>query len=104
GAPHPPCGRPAGPPTGPLVAPVGLFPAPAPGAEPLPGTTEPAGDVTLAGAARRHEAESDRRLVTVLFADVQGFTALSEYLDPETVTEIMNDCWAVLGQVVERYG
>ena len=32
--------------------------------------------------------EGDRRLVTVLFADLAGFTALTENLDPEDVRAI----------------
>lgn len=34
-----------------------------------------------------------RRNVAVIFADVSGFTALSEKLDPEEVREIINDCF-----------
>ncbi|MGB6121445.1 MAG: zinc-ribbon domain-containing protein, partial [Bacteroidota bacterium] len=37
--------------------------------------------------------ESERRLVTVLFADVTGFTALSERMDVEEVSMILNDCF-----------
>ena len=48
--------------------------------------------------------EGERRQVTVLFADVVGFTSLSERLDPETVREIMEGCCAVLAREVERYG
>jgi len=48
--------------------------------------------------------EGERRQVTVLFADVVGFTSLSERLDPETVREIMEGCCAVLAREIERYG
>ncbi len=34
-----------------------------------------------------------RRNVAVIFADVSGFTALSEKLDPEEVREIINECF-----------
>jgi predicted ATPase/class 3 adenylate cyclase len=34
--------------------------------------------------------ESERRIVTILFADVKGSTAIAEQLDPEEWTEIMN--------------
>src|SRR4051794_37217613 len=36
--------------------------------------------------------ESERRNVTILFADIAGFTSLSEKLDPEDVTTLMNGC------------
>jgi class 3 adenylate cyclase/tetratricopeptide (TPR) repeat protein len=49
------------------------------------------------------QIEGERRFVTVMFADISGFTAMSELLDPEEVTSIMNDCYAVLAQVVYKY-
>src|SRR5690242_3828156 len=36
--------------------------------------------------------QGERRQVTVVFADVSGFTALSETLDPEDVATAINDC------------
>jgi predicted ATPase/class 3 adenylate cyclase len=53
-------------------------------------------------AAPRLRAE--RRLVTVMFADVSGFTAMSEAMDPEAVRDVMNACFECLVPVVERYG
>ena len=49
------------------------------------------------------QIESERRLVTVLFADVTGFTALSERLDPEDVSSVLNDCFSGLVSVVLHY-
>ncbi|HEY9855620.1 MAG TPA: adenylate/guanylate cyclase domain-containing protein [Stenomitos sp.] len=46
----------------------------------------------------------DRRVVTVLFADVSGFTAMSEKLDPEAVAEIVNQCFQALTTPIYRYG
>ncbi len=46
----------------------------------------------------------ERRLVTILFADLAGFTALAERLDPEEVQELLNRCFDVLAPCVERYG
>src|ERR1051325_6167715 len=36
--------------------------------------------------------DRERRQVTVLFADVVGFTSMSEQLDPEIVHEMMDGC------------
>jgi class 3 adenylate cyclase/predicted ATPase len=51
-----------------------------------------------------------RKNVAVLFADVSGFTALSEKLDPEIVREIINDCFNYitapvyeLGGMIDKY-
>ncbi|MCA1782033.1 MAG: AAA family ATPase [Intrasporangiaceae bacterium] len=45
-----------------------------------------------------------RRQVTVLFADVVGFTALSEHLDVEDVSDAMNALWSHLDQEVLDHG
>jgi class 3 adenylate cyclase/tetratricopeptide (TPR) repeat protein len=49
-------------------------------------------------------AEQRRRQVTVLFADVSDFTALSETLDPELLVELMNRIWERLDQVITDLG
>jgi class 3 adenylate cyclase/tetratricopeptide (TPR) repeat protein len=41
---------------------------------------------------------------TVIFADISGFTALSETLDPEAVTDLMNRCFATLEVIVTSRG
>jgi adenylate cyclase len=47
--------------------------------------------------------EGDRRPVTVLFADLAGFTALSEGLDPEDVRAIQSDLFLEMSASIERY-
>ena len=47
--------------------------------------------------------EGERKLVTVMFADISGFTALSEQLDPEAVRELINACFSHLAPVIEKY-
>ena len=47
--------------------------------------------------------EADRRQVTVLFADLSGFTALSERLDPEEVRAFQNVLFETLAQAIARY-
>ena len=58
---------------------------------------------TGAGAAAARSEEGDRRLVTVLFADLAGFTALSESLDPEEVRALQSDLFRELSGAIERY-
>ena len=48
--------------------------------------------------------QAERRLVTVMFADVSGFTAMSEKLDSEDVRAVMNHCFGLLSQVVYDHG
>jgi adenylate cyclase len=47
--------------------------------------------------------EADRRPATVLFADLSGFTALSERLDPEDVRALQTDLFDALRSVLERH-
>ena len=48
--------------------------------------------------------ESERRIATVMFADISGFTAMSEKMDPEQVTCTMNDCFCMMGDCIETHG
>jgi class 3 adenylate cyclase/tetratricopeptide (TPR) repeat protein len=45
-----------------------------------------------------------RRVVTVLFADVVGFTALSEHRDPEQVKRLVDRCFQRLVEDIEAFG
>src|SRR5437667_8287568 len=45
----------------------------------------------------------ERNLVTVMFSDVSGFTAMSEKLDPEDVHAIMDHAFEVILDAVHRY-
>ena len=45
----------------------------------------------------------DRRQVTVLFADLSGFTALSERLDPEEIRAFQNALFEMLARTITRY-
>ena len=46
----------------------------------------------------------ERKHVTVFFADVAGFTTISETLDPEEVHDIMDGCFEILGQEIHGTG
>lgn len=45
-----------------------------------------------------------RKLITVLFADVSGFTNMSEQLDHEEVSEIINGLWSRLDKTLLDHG
>jgi class 3 adenylate cyclase/tetratricopeptide (TPR) repeat protein len=47
--------------------------------------------------------EGERKQVTVLFADVVGFSGLSGRLDPEAVHTIMDGCFELLANAIHRY-
>ncbi len=56
----------------------------------------------------RHRREqslgSSRRMVTVLFADIRGFTALSEKLEPEEVAEMLHEYLTEMTEVIFKHG
>ncbi|HET6649660.1 MAG TPA: adenylate/guanylate cyclase domain-containing protein [Candidatus Limnocylindria bacterium] len=49
-------------------------------------------------------ASVERRIVTVLFADLVGFTPLSERLDAEDVAAVQDAYFASVRETIERYG
>src|SRR5688572_29884206 len=49
-------------------------------------------------------AASELRLVSVLFADLVGFTTLSEHRDPEEVRELLSRYFDRCRMLIERYG
>ena len=55
------------------------------------------------GVEERSKAE-ERKVVTVLFCDLVGFTARSDAADPEDVRAILRPYHALLKDEVERYG
>jgi class 3 adenylate cyclase/predicted ATPase len=54
--------------------------------------------------AGRPAPEAERRLVSVLFADLVGFTSLSENRDAEEVRELLSRYFEQSRQIVGRYG
>src|SRR3954468_6827829 len=60
---------------------------------PAPATVRPAAQLP-----------DERRQVTVLFADLSGYTAASEHMDPERVKVLVDSSLKRLAQEVERFG
>jgi adenylate cyclase len=46
----------------------------------------------------------DKRVVTALFADMRGFTKLSEVVSPEVMLDMLNQHFDLLGQIITRHG
>jgi class 3 adenylate cyclase/tetratricopeptide (TPR) repeat protein len=58
-----------------------------------------------AAPARVDESLSgERKWVTILFADIAGFTAMSEQMDPEAVRDLGTACFKEFVPVIEDYG
>ena len=69
-----------------------------------------AGEAALPGPAAAGSGPAadprvaERRMVTILFADLVGFTSLAEDRDPETVRELLTRYFEVAADVIGRYG
>ena len=46
----------------------------------------------------------ERRLATVMFADIQGFTELADRLDFEEISDLIKEVWLRLDEVIETHG
>src|SRR6516164_5001193 len=47
--------------------------------------------------------ESHRRVITVVFCDLRGFTAFSELTEPEEVMSVLKEYHATLGGLIHKY-
>jgi class 3 adenylate cyclase/tetratricopeptide (TPR) repeat protein len=89
--------------------PVGLA-CPACGAPGSPGQKfcdecgTPFGGRSAASSQPREAPSAERRIVSVLFADLVGFTPLSESRDPEEVRELLSRYFETCRRLVELYG
>jgi adenylate cyclase len=81
----------------PVAAPAVAVPPPPPAPAPAPPARAVAPVPSPAGP------EADRRQVTVLFADLTGFTSLSERLDPEDVRAFQNALFETLAEAIAQY-
>ncbi len=56
------------------------------------------------GAPTTEAPPEERRQATVLFADLSGYTAAAEQMDPEAVKALVDRTLRVLGEQIERFG
>jgi class 3 adenylate cyclase len=100
-------------PANPVASASSTSAAPPAAASPAPRTSVPSAAaaqsmpdayrVRLETARAERTMQGERRIVTVLFCDVKGSTAMAEQLDPEDWAEIMNRAFQHLIQPVYRY-
>ena len=60
--------------------------------------------IASTGTPAATEATTERRLVSVLFADLVGFTSRSDSTDPEHVREFLARYFELCREIIERYG
>jgi class 3 adenylate cyclase/tetratricopeptide (TPR) repeat protein len=67
-------------------------------------TVPPVGTGPRASEPSVQSPTAERRLVSVLFADLVGFTSLSESRDPEAVRDLLGEYFTTARGIIERYG
>jgi class 3 adenylate cyclase/tetratricopeptide (TPR) repeat protein len=73
-------------------------------AAPSPPADGPRVSPPIAQAVALAAPVAERRLVSVLFADLVGFTTISEGRDPEEVRELLSRYFEQASEVIDRYG
>ena len=66
------------------------------------GCTHPLAEKVEASSIRA-ATESERKHVTIMFADLSGYTTMTERLDPEEVRGIMSRIFGELTQIIKKY-
>ena len=56
------------------------------------------------GGARTSREPQQRKLITVLFADVSGFTPMAEIMDHEIVNDVINSLWFRVDKAILDHG
>ncbi|HKP89295.1 MAG TPA: adenylate/guanylate cyclase domain-containing protein, partial [Thermoleophilaceae bacterium] len=79
-------------------------PAAEPAAPASPGFPSPAAASPGFPSAAADAPPEERRQVTVLFADLSGYTAVSERMDPERVKALVENALRRLAEEVDRFG
>ncbi|HQV91681.1 MAG TPA: adenylate/guanylate cyclase domain-containing protein, partial [Phycicoccus sp.] len=69
-----------------------------------PECATPVGAGAAGEAARSSQSVSERRVTSVLFGDLVGFTTLSESRDQEDVRELLSRYFDACRTVMQRYG
>lgn len=84
--------------TGPLAFPIRAYSPPL--------APHPTVDAEPAFRPQPHkiDSEANRRTITVLFADLSGFTTMSERLDPEVMQTLQNELFEELTAAVQGFG
>ena len=69
----------------------------------VPETFQPPAYLADKIRAQHFDIEGERRQLTVLFGDIVGFTAISEKLDPEDLSEIVRRGFALVTEEIHRF-
>jgi adenylate cyclase len=54
-------------------------------------------------SARRSSSAGERKVLTIFFSDIRGFTSMSECRDPEQVVDILNRIFTLQADQVKRF-
>lgn len=57
----------------------------------------------LSDPKQQIKVEGERRKITVLFADIRGFTSFAEGADPETVVSLLNEYFSAMLKIIDKH-
>lgn len=57
----------------------------------------------MARNPKKYSLKGERREMTVLFSDVRGFTKVSEGMEPEELSQLMNELLTTITQVIQQH-
>ena len=69
-----------------------------------PASAQPGANVTQPAVSAAQAAVAERRLVSVLFADLVGFTSFSDGRDAEEVRDLQSRYFNTVSEIIARYG
>lgn len=58
----------------------------------------------IQAATSKKVSAGERVILTILFSDMRGFTAMSEHRPPEEIVRILNDCLSLQAAKVKKFG
>ena len=60
--------------------------------------------VEMIQARTRPTSAGERRVMTMFFSDIRGFTSISEHRSPEEVVSMLNRCLSLQADLVRKFG
>lgn len=58
----------------------------------------------VSDVSRVREYGAERRITTIMFADISGFTSFSENTDPEQLRDLINSCFHQMVPIIQEHG
>ena len=61
-------------------------------------------DMLNTGSPAEEQLKGTSADLTVMFADISGFTRIAEFLPPDRLISFLNDCFSLTDSCIKKYG